>query len=118
MKDNLWNEVSITGKPVMISEFGFSSTDRGHAFPNLDITTLSQEERAKRTEEYLMRAASSKNVVGANVWCYTETMPSGRWADHERFNSGIIDIADTPIKPMVEAFQRVARSTASLRRIK
>jgi len=116
--DALWAEINALPKPVIISEFCFSSADAGHYCPGIGFTVTNQIERSKRTLAYLRRAARSRNIIGACWWCYTDNPATGRWFDDERWNVGLVDITDTPYQGLVDTFRNVAGNIATLRPVR
>ncbi|MBD2869152.1 S-layer homology domain-containing protein [Paenibacillus arenilitoris] len=88
------------GKPILISEFGFGTTEQGLE-PLLTNSALNQLQRGTRYRNYVEAAASLDNVVGAHVFNYVDQAALGRyWEGYsgERYNSGLVNVADRPYK--------------------
>lgn len=113
--DSYWAEINALAKPVLISEFAYSASDSGHYCPSPALEVGSKADRATRAFNYLVRAAGSKNVVGACWWCYIDNPATGRWADDERWNLGVVDITDTPDTQLVTQLRNFATALPTLR---
>ncbi|MEV5027897.1 S-layer homology domain-containing protein [Paenibacillus sp. LPE1-1-1.1] len=88
------------GKPILISEFGFGTTEQG-LDPLLENSAENQSQRGTRYRNYLEAAASLDNIVGAHVFNYVDQAALGRYWEGvwgERYNSGLVNVADRPYK--------------------
>ncbi|WP_051251460.1 chitobiase/beta-hexosaminidase C-terminal domain-containing protein [Paenibacillus harenae] len=88
------------GKPILISEFGYSATKQGleSLIPN---TAADQSQRGLRYRNYVEEAAGLDYVVGAHVFNYVDQAGLGRYWEGiwgERYNSGLVNVADRPYK--------------------
>ncbi|MDQ0111958.1 S-layer homology domain-containing protein [Paenibacillus harenae] len=88
------------GKPILISEFGYSTTEQGleSLLPN---GAVNQSERGLRYRNYVEGVASMDYIVGAHVFNYVDQAGLGRywqgvWGEH--YNSGLVNVADRPYK--------------------
>lgn len=88
------------GKPILISEFGFGTTEQG-LDPLLKNSAVNQSQRGTRYRNYVEAAAGLDNVVGAHVFNYVDQAALGRYWEGvwgERYNSGLVNVADRPYK--------------------
>ncbi|MDQ0116090.1 chitobiase/beta-hexosaminidase C-terminal domain-containing protein [Paenibacillus harenae] len=88
------------GKPILISEFGFGTTEQG-LDPLLQNSAENQFQRGTRYRNFVEAAASLDNIVGAHVFNYVDQAALGRYwegAWGERYNSGLVNVADRPYK--------------------
>ncbi len=88
------------GKPILISEFGYSTTEQGleSLLPN---AAMNQTQRGLRYRNYVEGAASLDYIVGAHVFNYVDQAGLGRYWQGvwgERYNSGLVNVADRPYK--------------------
>ncbi|MDQ6421396.1 chitobiase/beta-hexosaminidase C-terminal domain-containing protein [Paenibacillus sp. LHD-117] len=92
------------GKPILISEFGFGTTEQG-LDPLLPNSAVNQSQRGTRYRNYVEAAASSDYIVGAHVFNYLDQAALGRYwegAWGERYNSGLVNVADRPYKEYLD----------------
>ncbi|UXX77861.1 hypothetical protein N7E81_10830 [Reichenbachiella carrageenanivorans] len=87
-------------KPVMIGEYHFGATDRGHIHPGVKVAQ-DQAERGKRYESYIQGALRNPQIVGAHWFQYTDQAMTGR-EDGENYNVGFVDICDKPYSELIE----------------
>ena len=116
MDADSWARIARLSKPVIISEFSYSATDRGHYGDNKNWEVSTQAERAAKVRAYLDRAARTKNVVGAFFFGYAEEPFTGRWSDDERMNVGLIDMTDTPYKEVTSEFRAFGNNLSNVRK--
>ncbi|WP_317890826.1 chitobiase/beta-hexosaminidase C-terminal domain-containing protein [Paenibacillus arenilitoris] len=94
------------GKPILISEFGFGTTEQG-LDPLLPNSAVNQSQRGTRYRNYVEAAASTDYIVGAHVFNYVDQAGLGRYWEGvwgERYNSGLVNVAD---RPYMEYLDRV-----------
>ncbi|MDF7822527.1 hypothetical protein P4B35_00770 [Pontiellaceae bacterium B12227] len=90
-------------RPMIIGEYHFGATDRGHFHPGLREADT-QEERADKFKRYITSALDNPQMVGVHWFQYVDEHIAGR-ADEENYNVGLVDICDTPYPEMVEAMR-------------
>lgn len=90
------------GKPILFSEFGYGTAEQGLK-PLVPGAALNQNDRQLRYRNYVEGAASLSYVVGVHWFNYVDQAGTGRywqgigdWA--ERYNSGLVNVADRPYK--------------------
>lgn len=114
--DDLWREVAGIPKPVLIGEYNYTSSNAGHFTWVRDLSCYDQQERAERNYQYLVRAATTPNIIGACWWSYSEYAPIGRWWDDERMQTGLVDIKDSPYEDLVSSFRTFMLNLKDIRR--
>jgi hypothetical protein len=90
------------GKPILLSEFGYGTSEQGLR-PLLPGSAMDQNDRQLRYRNYVEGAASLGYIVGAHWFNYVDQAPLGRYWEGmgdaaERYNSGILNVADRPYK--------------------
>ncbi|MGC9195199.1 MAG: hypothetical protein ACP5IL_07065 [Syntrophobacteraceae bacterium] len=104
-------------KPVIVSEFFFSSTqnrsgnlneDTGSAHPNPGhlMTVPTQAERAWGAGRALLNFARFPNLAGAQWFQYCDEPMGGR-EDGENYDMGLIDTANRPYRLLTEEFRKL-----------
>nr|AXP07838.1 beta-agarase [uncultured bacterium] len=101
-------------RPLMIGEYHFGSTERGHFHPGLREAD-NQEQRAEKFTAYLNSALDNPHIVGVHWFQYVDEHIAGR-ADGENYNVGLVDVCDTPYPEMVEAIRESAKTLYEYRR--
>ncbi len=102
-----------TGKPLMVTEFGFRGMDSGlpNSFPPgwlLQPTVPTQKDRADKFEQCVTAWLSQPYFVGCHWFQHMDEPKAGRF-DGENGNYGVVDIHDEPHAPLVERFTAVNR---------
>lgn len=92
----------LTGRPVIIGEFGFGTPGRGMTVGLRQ--TINQEERGVAYRYYIEQAAALPFVVGAHWFEWNDEPNTGR-RDGEDFNVGMVDVTDRPYPELIEAFK-------------
>ena len=92
-------------RPIIIGEYHFGATDRGHFHPGLRDSD-GQQDRAEKFKAYLRSALDNPQMVGVHWFQYVDEHIAGR-ADGENYNVGLVDICDTPYPEMVTAIRDV-----------
>lgn len=92
-------------RPMMIGEYHFGSTERGHFHPGLKEADTHLG-RAEKFKDYLKSALDNPQMVGVHWFQYVDEHIAGR-ADGENYNVGLVDICDTPYPEMVDAMRDV-----------
>lgn len=88
--------------PMIIGEFCFSATDRGHFSPTT-MAVSTQQDRADSYINYVESALKSGKFVGVHWFQYYDEPILGRSWDGENFNLGFVDVTDQPYMELVEA---------------
>ena len=88
---------ALTGKPILISEFGYRSAESElpNTFPPFYPTLATQADRADAFTTYLRRAVQRPYVVGTHWFKHADQPIEGR-NDGENNNWGIVDLHDDP----------------------
>ena len=94
-----------TGKPMIIGEFHFGTTDRG--LGESLVRTVSQAERGVAYRHYSEVAFSHKGLIGTSWFTWYDQPLFGR-GDGENYNIGLLDATDRPYEEMVKAIQAVS----------
>ncbi|WP_426450760.1 sugar-binding protein [Paenibacillus sp. S-38] len=94
------------GKPIMLTEIGYGSSEQGLGAPP-QMLVANQNERMLRYRNYVEGAASLGYIVGVHWFAYLDQAATGRWAEGinssaERYNFGLLNVADRPYKPFLE----------------
>ncbi|AFC27240.1 Agarase [Paenibacillus mucilaginosus 3016] len=92
------------GKPIMLTEIGYGSSEQGLGAPT-QMLVADQNERMLRYRNYVEGAASLGYIVGVHWFAYLDQAATGRWAEGttgERYNFGLLNVADRPYKPFLE----------------
>jgi hypothetical protein len=90
------------GKPVLISEFSFGSTDRG-PFGTGPMPVWNEAQRAEAYARFVQAAAADPSIVGAHWFEYVDQPVSGRLLDGENAHIGLVGITDLPFGSFVDA---------------
>lgn len=93
--------------PFMITEYGTGATDRGHNTPHL-YGVPDQAARAGYIRAWNRAAVDDPRIVGLHWFEFRDQAVTGRALDGEDFNSGLVDVADTPYPETIAAFREVA----------
>ncbi len=91
------------GKPLILSEWYFSSSDRGLGSPK---EVADQKERGAAYRNYVEQSAALPFVVGVEWFIYTDQAISGRFFqgfNGEGNNTGLVDVTDRPYEELVAA---------------
>ncbi|MDF3057980.1 MAG: hypothetical protein K0R17_2195 [Rariglobus sp.] len=91
------------GKPMLFSEWYYSSTERGLGGGK---EVKDQVERGLGYRNYIEQSAATGYVVGSQWFVYTDQSITGRFFsgfNGEGNNTGIVDVADRPYQPLVDA---------------
>ncbi|MBM7563601.1 chitobiase/beta-hexosaminidase C-terminal domain-containing protein [Paenibacillus sacheonensis] len=95
------------GKPILFSEFGYGTSEQGLK-PLLPNSASNQFQRGMRYRNYVEGAATLPYVVGAHLFNYVDQAGLGRyWQGEwgERYNSGLVNVADRPYKDYLEGIK-------------
>ncbi len=110
-EDNFRLFYEITGKPILISEFGYRAADSGlpNSYPPGFLTLPNQYERAAAFERFAVRVASAPWIVGYHWFSWVDEPEEGRF-DGEDSNWGIVNEDDEPYLPLVDKMTEVNNS--------
>ncbi|MDQ5978924.1 MAG: hypothetical protein QG602_1898 [Verrucomicrobiota bacterium] len=100
-------------RPILIGEFHFGALDRG-SFSSALAPVMDQAARAIAYQEYVGSALRNPAIVGTHWFQFYDQPPSGRF-DTENYQTGFVDIADTPYEETVAAARAMARQLYSRR---
>jgi len=95
-------------KPILITEFGFKAMDSG--LPNTKgpgYTFKTQKERGLWYERYIFRLIESPLIIGWVWYQYVDQPASGRTADGENNNFGLLNIEDQPYFDLVNRMKEI-----------
>ncbi|MBS7612797.1 beta-galactosidase [Candidatus Bathyarchaeota archaeon] len=98
---------SITGLPIMITEFSFKAIDSG--LPNTrgaSVPVKTQFERAKYYEEFVEAIMKQPFIVGYHWFQYFDQPYEGRF-DGENSNYGLVTIRDEPWEVLTQKMAAV-----------
>ena len=101
-------------KGVVIGEFHFGALDRG-MFNGGMCPVANQCERAAAYEKYVRSALSHPNIIGTHWFQYVDQATTGRGADGENFQVGLVDICDTPYPETTTAVKHIGKSMYEIR---
>ena len=90
-----WARFHALGKPALIGEFHFGSTDRGLFWEGL-IGAGAERERGPAYAQYLRAVANNPDFVGAHWFQYIDEPLTGRTLDGENAHVGFVSVADLP----------------------
>eukprot|EP00658_Telonema_sp_P-2_P037184 TRINITY_DN26769_c0_g1_i2.p1 TRINITY_DN26769_c0_g1~~TRINITY_DN26769_c0_g1_i2.p1 ORF type:complete len:374 (+),score=89.04 TRINITY_DN26769_c0_g1_i2:285-1406(+) len=104
---------SLSGKPVLITEFGFKAMENNSSDHNdhgsAGMPVISQQQRATLLREWLVSLLSCKAAVGYHWWKWVDDagdLPKS----HEVGNFGLVDIADNTYTGVVDTFTEANRN--------
>jgi len=92
------------GKPCIIGEFHFGSTDRGMFTGNMSVKD--QNARGESYYKYIQDVLSEPAFIGAHWFQYYDEPTTGRGSDGENFNIGFLNIADAPYPELVDSARK------------
>ncbi|MDF9833140.1 hypothetical protein M2103_001362 [Ereboglobus sp. PH5-5] len=94
------------GMPVLIGEFHFGALDRGPFCAAL-VRVADQDARALAYREYVRSGLRNPAIIGTHWFQYYDQPTTGRF-DGENYQTGLLDICDTPYAETIEAVRDVA----------
>lgn len=99
---------TMTGKPVYVGEFSFTSLDSN--MPNTHGARAgnpctTQTQRARMWTAFVRELVVQPWCIGWGHWQYADEPAAGRWPDGENSNYGIVSLADVPYDVFVDAIQ-------------
>ena len=99
------------GKPVLVSEFSFGSTDRG-PFGAGPVPVWNEAQRGENYARFLQAAAADPAIVGAHWFQWADQPVTGRLLDGENAHFGLVGITDIPFQGFIEAVTAANAATA------
>src|SRR6516225_4268386 len=90
-----WTRFHALGKPTLIGEFQFGSTDTGLFWPGLFDVAV-EGERGPAYAAYLRSALANPDMVGCHWFQYVDEPLTGRLLDGENGHMGFVSVADVP----------------------
>jgi hypothetical protein len=109
-----WARFHALGKPALVGEFQFGSTDRGLFWEGL-VGAGSESGRGPAYARYLEAVAANPDFVGAHWFAYLDEPLTGRTLDGENGHIGFVSVADVPYRGLVAAAREA--NAATLRRL-
>jgi hypothetical protein len=97
-----WKRFHTLGKPALIGEFQFGSTDTGLFWPGL-FDVAAEEQRGPAYAGYLRSALANPDIVGCHWFQYVDEPLTGRLLDGENGHMGFVSVADVPYAGLVSA---------------
>jgi hypothetical protein len=97
-----WTLFHALGKPVLIGEFQFGSTDTGLFWPGLFDVAV-EEERGPAYAVYLRSALANPDIVGCHWFQYVDEPLTGRLLDGENGHMGFVSVTDIPYAGLTSA---------------
>ena len=97
-----WRRFHTLGKPALIGEFQFGSTDTGLFWPGL-FDVAAEEQRGPAYAGYLRSARANPDIVGCHWFQYVDEPLTGRLLDGENGHMGFVSVADVPYAGLVSA---------------
>ena len=97
-----WARFHALGKPALIGEFHFGSTDRGLFWEGL-VGAGRESERGPAYSRYLRTVADNPDFVGAHWFQYIDEPLTGRTLDGENAHVGFVTVADLPYAGLAAA---------------
>ena len=95
--------------PIMITEYSFHALDGRSGNRNtfgFQAQVPDQQARAQGYAEFTSRLAKVPYIIGADWFQWSDEPASGRNADGEDVNFGIVDVDDQPYEKLIEAVQQ------------
>lgn len=89
-----------SGKPVLIGEFHFGSTDRGLPATGI-VGVAGQEDRGRAYSYYMEHGFARPEIVGIHYFQWLDQPVTGRF-DGENYNIGFMDVTYQPYRNLVK----------------
>lgn len=99
------------GKPILLSEWSYGTAEQG-LNPIVPGAAATEQERQWRYRNYVEGAAALGYVVGTHWFDYVDQAATGRWFEGltgERYNTGLINVADRPYKLFLDGVMSTHR---------
>lgn len=108
----LWPPFDVD-KPVMIGEWNFGATDRGHLYTGMRNVS-NQEQRGEMYAAYVRGALENPFCVGTHWFQFHDMCITGR-GDGANGNVGMLDIVDTPHEETIAGVRDVGYNLYEIR---
>jgi hypothetical protein len=104
---------TLSGRPVLVSEFGWRAMDSGlpNTWPPIYPTLATQTDRADKLQALAQEALAAPWMVGYHWFEFADEPPGGRF-DGENSNWGLVDTNDDPYTAVTTRSAQVNRWTA------
>lgn len=103
-------------KPIVIGEFHFGAMDRGLFHPT-KVPARDQQHRAECYKNFVRSALRNPAVVGTHWFQYISEPTAGR-GDGENYQTGFVDVCDTPYAETVAAAREIGNELYGYRAIR
>jgi hypothetical protein len=100
-------------RPILIGEFHFAAMD-SPLHPAGLVLVANHADRSRAYRTYVQSALLNPAIVGTH-WFQFYDQPSGGRFDGENYQTGLLDIADTPYQETIEACRRTGNSMYQMR---
>jgi hypothetical protein len=100
-----WEWFHRLGKPAIIGEFQFGSSDRGMFAPSL-VDVGSEAARGPAYAAYVRSVVANPDFVGCHWFQYADQPLVGRLLDGENHHIGFVSVLDLPYQGLVTAARR------------
>jgi hypothetical protein len=97
-----WARFHLLGRPALIGEFHFGSTDRGLFWPGIYDVGI-EEERGVAYSTFLQSVLANADIVGCHWFQYADEPLTGRLLDGENGHVGFVSVADVPYPALASA---------------
>jgi hypothetical protein len=100
-------------RPILIGEFHFDAMD-GPFHPAGLVLVANHMDRGRAYRTYVQSALRNPAIVGTHWFQFYDQPPSGRF-DGENYQTGFLDITDTPYPETIGACRQVGKSMYQVR---
>lgn len=100
-------------RPILIGEFHFDAMD-SPMHPAGLVLVANQADRARSYRTYVRSALENPAVVGTHWFQFYDQPTTGRF-DGENYQTGLVDIADTPYSETIAACREMGRNLYRIR---
>ena len=105
-----------TQKPILITEYSYSSMENQSGDPNThgaDVTVPTQKDRAEHLDRFARQLLALPYIVGLHWFEWSDESPKGRF-DGEDQNYGLVDIQDKEYKLITQKHAELNAAANSL----
>jgi hypothetical protein len=100
-------------RPILIGEFHFGAMDSPFHPAGL-VLVANHTDRARAYRTYVQSALRNPAIVGTHWFQFYDQPPSGRF-DGENYQTGLLDIADTPYLETITACRQIGNTMYQVR---
>jgi hypothetical protein len=100
-------------RPILVGEFHFCTMD-SPLHPAGLVLVANHADRARAYRTYVESALRNAAIIGTH-WFQFYDQPSGGRFDGENYQTGLLDIADTPYEETISACRQIGKSMYQLR---